>query len=246
MLALGTRGDVQPVALLAWQLAQTLNLNSSTNPKPPGLSPGGPGDDYKTAVACVTVTLITHAAHAAWLQQLQVAFVDAAAGRHLQLLYVSSLPAAVWHQQGQGMGSSSSTTMEQQAPAMPGQQDTSTAPSQQVSLYVSVFQHSHGSWYDRCVGLCSSSWTIMHIEVAWGGGRGRGGGGSVHLERRLLRCARLAHPDRQGRTRRQQCWLALTPSLVVRHTRWQRTPASAKASLSAAAVAACCCCCCRM
>lgn len=79
--ALGTRGDVQPVALLCWQLAHQLQHTCST-------------------------TVITHAAHEPWLRQvLQLgdeASSTAATQQHqhqhqLHLLFVSSLPAAVWH-----------------------------------------------------------------------------------------------------------------------------------------------------
>jgi hypothetical protein len=81
--ALGTRGDVQPVALVAWHLAQQLNSTL-----PPA---------FKHDSCNVQVTFITHAAHKPWLDQLHLPFVDAAAGRQLQMLYVSTLPAAVWH-----------------------------------------------------------------------------------------------------------------------------------------------------
>jgi hypothetical protein len=81
--ALGTRGDVQPVALVACHLAQHLN-----SIHPPA---------FKHDSCNVRVTLITHAAHKSWLDQLHLPFVSAAAGRQLQMLYVSTLPAAVWH-----------------------------------------------------------------------------------------------------------------------------------------------------
>lgn len=81
--ALGTRGDVQPVALVAWHLAQQINSTF-----PPA---------FKHDSCRVHVTLITHAAHKFWIDQLHLPFVDAATGRQLQVQYVSMLPAAVWH-----------------------------------------------------------------------------------------------------------------------------------------------------
>jgi hypothetical protein len=84
-VALGTKGDVQPVALVAYQLAQQLHSRSSSS------SPG-------------SVTLITHAAHTSWLEQQQLA--GSAADAQVQLLCTSSLPAGVWHGESNSKASS--------------------------------------------------------------------------------------------------------------------------------------------
>lgn len=99
-LALGTRGDVQPGALVAWQLARHL---AQRQPQP-------------SASSTVSVTVVTHAAHSGWLEQLQVAFNDEHAKRQLQLLYISSLPAGTWHdmkQQQQQQGSNDQVPVPQ-------------------------------------------------------------------------------------------------------------------------------------
>jgi hypothetical protein len=90
-VALGTRGDVQPVAAVAWQLAQQLCSNSSSS------CLLDPETNIKAENQQVSVTFITHAAHKAWLEQWQFECCDRAAGQQLQLLFISSLPAAVWH-----------------------------------------------------------------------------------------------------------------------------------------------------
>lgn len=86
VVALGTRGDVQPVAMVAWQLARALRSVTESAAAPGSAVP-----------SCrVYVSFITHAAHREWLRQLQLEFVEGSTGRHLQLQFVSSLPAAVW------------------------------------------------------------------------------------------------------------------------------------------------------
>lgn len=88
-VTLGTRGDVQPVAAVAWQLAQQLSSSRSR--------PLRPEVNSNASSQHVLVTFITHAAHQPWLEQLNLSFHNRATGQQLQLLYISSLPAAVWH-----------------------------------------------------------------------------------------------------------------------------------------------------
>ncbi|KAF6248879.1 hypothetical protein COO60DRAFT_1020102 [Scenedesmus sp. NREL 46B-D3] len=86
VIALGTRGDVQPLALLAWQLQH-----------------GQGGRDQVQQLS-----FITHAAHEAWLLELfgQAVTTDSTdnTGAYLRLLFIASKPASVWQQ-----GSSSNT-----------------------------------------------------------------------------------------------------------------------------------------
>lgn len=84
--ALGTRGDVQPLSLLAWQLAHHISISTDQSPYCP--------DNRSRRVQ---VAFVTHAAHKPWLDQLHLAFVDDTAGRQLQFLFISTLPATAWH-----------------------------------------------------------------------------------------------------------------------------------------------------
>lgn len=136
-VALGTRGDVQPVALVAWQLAKTLQAHQQQQhqQRQQQTAPGPP--HVPIATGKVNVTLITHEAHSHWLQQLQLSFADAAAGRQLQLLLVSTPPAAVWQQEVQGDSSAGSTRQQQQQQAS-GPPPDLPAGAPPASLQVSV------------------------------------------------------------------------------------------------------------
>lgn len=75
-VALGTRGDVQPVALVLAQLSALLQQQQQ-----------------QQSPITTNVALITHAVHEPWLQQL---LQCAAARTRPQLRLVSSLPGRQW------------------------------------------------------------------------------------------------------------------------------------------------------
>lgn len=134
LAALGTRGDVQPVALLAWQLARHLYEHEQHQTPTPR--------DQRT-----NVVFVTHAVHQAWLHQLQLAFTDDSTGRQLQFVYISSLPAAVWHQQQEPQrpeNSSNDSSINGQVRCS-GKGSSSSSTSSDLLSQAGLFSHNNGS-----------------------------------------------------------------------------------------------------